>query len=59
METEWEIFQNTLDEEIEAAALETSVELASRASSITRLTDEEVASLFQTPDDMQKLKDLM
>lgn len=59
MAIDWEAFQTTIDAEIEAAATETSEALASRASSITRLTDEEVATLFPTPADVQKLKSLM
>ncbi len=59
MPVDWDAFQTTIDDEIEAAATQTSTDLASRASSITRLTDEEVRQLFPTPADVQKLKNLM
>lgn len=59
MAIDWEAFQATIDAEIEAAATSTSASLASRSSSITRLTDEEVVVLFPTPADIQKLKNLM
>lgn len=59
MPIDWEAFQDTIDEEIDAAATETSSNLASRASSITRLTDDELIELFPTPADVQKLKALM
>jgi hypothetical protein len=59
MTIDWDAFQETIDAEIEAAATQTSSDLASRASSITRLTDEEIKGLFPTPADVQKLKSLM
>jgi hypothetical protein len=59
MTIDWDAFQETIDTEIEAAATQTSSDLASRASSITRLTDEEIKGLFPTPADVQKLKSLM
>lgn len=59
MPIDWDAFQSTIDAEIEAAATATSTDLASKASSITRLTDEEIAELFPTPADMQMLKNLM
>ena len=59
MTIDWDAFQETIDAEIEAAATQTSSDLASRASSITRLTDEQIKGLFPTPADVQKLKSLM
>jgi hypothetical protein len=45
MPIDWDVFQATIDDEIEAAAAQTSTYLASKASSITRLTDEEIQEL--------------
>ena len=59
MPIDWDAFQSTIDAEIEAAATATSTDLASKASSITRLTDEEITELFPTPADVQMLKNLM
>ncbi len=59
MPIDWDAFQSTIDAEIEAAATATSTDLASKASSITRLTDEEIVELFPTPADAQMLKNLM
>jgi hypothetical protein len=59
MPIDWDTFQSTIDAEIEAAATATSTDLASKASSITRLTDEEIVELFPTPADAQMLKNLM
>ena len=47
------------DDAIRDASDRTDEALASRASSITRLTDEEVQALFPTPADVKRLKDLM
>lgn len=59
MDIDWEEFQRCIDEEIEAAATQTSKRLASQASSITRLTDDEIVELFPKPADVQRLKQLM
>lgn len=59
MPINWDEFQKTIDAEIAVASKQTSESLASRASSVTRLTDEEVSQLFPTPIDVQKLKNLM
>jgi hypothetical protein len=59
MVIDWAAFQESIDMEIEAAATETSKSLAIKASSITRLTDDEIAELFPTPAEVQKLKQLM
>ncbi len=48
--------QNALDEEIQIAAKQTNEKLASKASSLTRLTDQEIKDLFPTPADVQKLR---
>ena len=59
MPIDWESFQDRLDSEIDAAATETSERLASKVSSLTRLTDAEVKELFPHPADVQHLKHLM
>ena len=59
MAINWKKFQQSIDEEIEAAAIQTSIRLASQASSITRLTDDEIVELFPKPADVQRLKQLM
>jgi hypothetical protein len=59
MPIDWDAFQDTIDAEIDAAAVETSTGLANRTSSLTRLTDDETKRLFPTPADVQKLKNLM
>ena len=59
MPVDWDKFQETIDEEVDAAAKKTNEKLASAASSVSRLTDEEVKKLFPKPADVQKLKDLL
>lgn len=59
MTIDWDSLQASIDSEIEAAATETSTCLASQASSLTKLSDDEIKQLFPTPEDVQKLKSLM
>ena len=59
MPIDWNAFQDSLDSEIDAAATKTSDRLASKVSSLTRLTDAEVKELFPEPADVQHLKNLM
>ncbi|HLA89716.1 MAG TPA: hypothetical protein VJL28_04705 [Gemmatimonadaceae bacterium] len=48
-----------IDAAIAGAAARTDDALASRISSITRLTDDEVKQLFPKPADVEKLAELM
>ena len=48
-----------LDEIIEDEANKTDEELASKISSLTRMTDTEVNELFPNPSDTKKLVELM
>ncbi|MBN1840733.1 MAG: hypothetical protein JW883_00415 [Deltaproteobacteria bacterium] len=59
MAINWDNFEKGLDDEIKAAGSRTDERLASRISSLTRLTDEEVVELFPEPADLEQLKDLM
>ncbi len=59
MPVDWEEFDSEIDSIIIESAGSTDARLASRISSITRMTDEEVQELFPSPADVKKLKDLM
>lgn len=59
MTIDWDSLQASIDSEIEAAATQTSTSLANQASSLTKLSDDEIKQLFPTPEDVQKLKSLM
>ena len=59
MPINWEEFDNDLDTLITESADETDQKLASKISSITRMTDDEVAELFPSPADVKKLSKLM
>jgi hypothetical protein len=59
MPVNWDDLISDIDEEIDNAAERTDEKLASRISSITRLTDEEVQKLFPEPTDVKKLAELM
>jgi len=48
-----------LDSIADDAAVETDNELASKISSLTRMTDAEIKELFPAPADAKKLVDLM
>jgi hypothetical protein len=59
MPINWDDFENDLDSAINSAANATDDKLASKMSSITRMTDDEVKELFPEPGDVKKLYDLM
>lgn len=59
MPINWDKFDSEIDAAIEESADATDNELASRISSITRMTDEEVKELFPNPADTKKLTKLM
>ncbi|MGV8080366.1 MAG: hypothetical protein AB2L22_09975 [Syntrophales bacterium] len=59
MPINWDDFKKELDGIVESGAKQTDDRLASRISSLTRMTDEEVKELFPTPADAEKLAQLM
>jgi len=59
MPVDWDQFESDLDSIIESGAQRTDDRLASRISSVTRMTDEEVKELFPKPADAKKLGELM
>ena len=59
MPIDWDAFDNEIDEIIETSSTSTDERLASKISSITRMTDEEVQELFPDPADVKKLSKLM
>lgn len=59
MPINWEEFDREIDSIIESIAGATDDRLASRISSITRMTDEEIKELFSNPADAKKLTELM
>jgi len=59
MPIDWEEFDSELDSIIESAAEKTDQKLASKISSITHMTDDEVKELFPEPVDVKKLAELM
>jgi len=59
MPIDWEKFDRELPSIIEDSAEKTDQQLASRISSITRMTDDEVQELFPEPADVKKLSNLM
>lgn len=59
MPIDWDEFDSDIDTIIEESADATDNKLASKISSITRMTDEEVKELFPNPADTKKLTELM
>ena len=59
MPINWDEFDNEIDDIIAESANETDQKLASKISSITRMTDDEVKELFPDPADVKKLVELM
>ena len=59
MSINWDEFDEEIDSIIESSAEATDEKLASKISSITRMTDDEVQELFPDPADVKKLADLM
>ncbi len=56
---DWDEFEKEIDSIIDASAEATDQRLASKISSITRMTDDEVKELFPNPADLKKLTELM
>jgi len=59
MPVNWDDFDKEIDSIIETSSDATDDRLASKISSITRMTDEEVKELFPKPADAKKLAELM
>lgn len=59
MAIDWDKIDAEVDGIIEQVANATDEKLASKISSVTRLTDEEIMELFPEPSDVKKLKELM
>lgn len=59
MPVNWDQFENDMDLIIESGAQRADERLASKISSITRMTDDEVKELFPEPADAKKLAQLM
>ncbi len=59
MPIDWDTFDSDIDVAITESANATDDKLASKISSITRMTDEEVKELFPVPADTKKLAELM
>ena len=59
MPTNWDEFNKDLDTAIVEAGRRTDTKLAGHASSVTRLTDDEVKRLFPTSADVKILAELM
>jgi len=59
MPIDWDKFEKNLDQIIDKAGKKTDDKLASRISSITRMTDEEIKELFPKPGDIEKLVKLL
>lgn len=59
MAINWDEFDTEIDDIIRDSANDTDAKLASKLSSITRMTDDEVKELFPEPADVKKLAELM
>jgi len=59
MPVNWDELESNIDDVIDSAAEMTDDKLASKISSITRMTDEEIQELFPNPTDVKKLTRLM
>lgn len=59
MPVNWDQLQSSIDSEIDAGAQKTDAKLAAKLSSITRLTEEEIQTLFPAPADVKRVAELM
>lgn len=59
MPVDWDELDQELDNIVDDAAVKTDEKLASRISSLTRMTAEEVQELFPNPADKKRLAQLM
>ena len=56
---DWDKFDREIDTIIAESAEKTDSRLASKISSITQMTDDELRELFPAPEDIKKLSELM
>lgn len=59
MPIDFDKFESDVDKAITNAGDDTSQELASQISSVTRLTDEEIQTLLPVPEDVRKMAELI
>ena len=59
MAINWDDFDNEINDIVDNASTQTDEQLASRISSLTKMTDDEVKELFPNPSDVKKLTKLM
>lgn len=59
MPIDWDEFDTEIDAIIDTSAAETDARLASRVSTITRMTNDEIQELFPKPAEVKKLTELM
>lgn len=59
MAIDWDKLDKDIDDVSHQSAQQTDERLAAKISAITRLTDEEIMTLFPKPADVQKLANLM
>jgi len=59
MPVDWDQFERDLDIIIESGAQRADERLASKISSVTHMTDDEIKELFPEPADAKKLAELM
>ena len=59
MSINWDKFEETINSAIEDSSKKTDEKLASKISSVTMLTDEDIVSMFPEQSDIKKLTKLM
>lgn len=59
MAINWDEFDSEINDIVDNASTQTDEQLASKISSLTKMTDEEVKELFPNPTDVKKLTKLM
>lgn len=59
MAIDWEAFDKDVEDAATKAGARTDDKLAARISSVSRLTDEEIKTMFPVPADAKKLAELM
>ena len=59
MAIDWDEFEGELEKIIEEGVEQTDEQLASKISSLTRMTDKEIQELFPEPGDVKALAELM
>ncbi|MFO7962738.1 MAG: hypothetical protein R6U50_02345 [Desulfobacterales bacterium] len=59
MPLNWEKFEKDVNTAVKTSGKVTDQKLASKMSSVTRLTDDEIQKLFPTPTDAKRLFELM